>query len=202
MKYTIFSEGKDDRSFIEDYLKHLLGQTYNDYDIEYVSTGGWTNLNRVLPKFKQTSDIGGRNLVLFDADFVHTNGGFETRQRALNRLKTELHIQFELFLFPNNSEDGIFENLLENIVVSDHYRIIECFNSYEQCIQQYNQDNIYNAPVQKSKIYAYIETVANRREFEQSRKNNNNKCFSNTNYWHLESDRISSLRTFFTDNII
>ena len=56
-----------------------------------------------------------------------TDGGFEKRKEFLLEIKERLSLDFELFLYPNNQDDGIFENLLERIVNPKHKRIIGYF---------------------------------------------------------------------------
>ena len=204
MKITIFTEGKWDGTFIHDYLDFLFGENViKSLEIEFVSTGGWTNIEASLPKFQETTDAGGKNLVLFDADYVKTHGGFPNRFADITQKKAELNIQFELFLFPNNSDNGIFEDLLEEIVHENHRGVLECFHNYEQCIAVLNHANPtlhYNEPIQKSKIFAFMETVATSKEFQESKKKSN-WCYANSNYWNLSSTAILQLKEFLERHI-
>lgn len=56
----------------------------------------------------RTSADGGVNLVIFDAD-----ADFEDRKKKLILWKERCHVDFELFLFPNNKDTGELEDLLE-----------------------------------------------------------------------------------------
>ena len=75
------------------------------------------------------------------------------------KIKQRLHLDFDLFLYPNNNDDGIFENLLERIVNVNHKRVIDYFKEYEQKLAVCkNADGSfpYEIPDQKARMYAYI----------------------------------------------
>ena len=58
---------------------------------------------------RQNTDMGGINLVIFDAD-----EDTESRRAELLAIKEEFGVEFELFLLPNNKDVGALEDLLES----------------------------------------------------------------------------------------
>lgn len=202
-KYRIFTEGDGDKNFMEVFAKKLFGENYSSLDIDFKTTGGWTNIHNHEPQFSEVTDLKGKNLVIFDADFESTGGGFAKRRADILLKKSELKLEFELFLFPNNKSDGDFENLLEMISHDDHKCILECFNRFTDCVNHHSSQKgyIYNTPLQKSKIYSYIDTVAEKQEFNES-KVKRGMCYENSNYWNLESEECVHLKNFLEENIL
>ena len=70
--FKIFVEGVADKRFIEQLLLHIWGVTVDENCV--ISTGGYTNLlgkktmSAYVNQMKMTTDDGGVNLVIFDAD--------------------------------------------------------------------------------------------------------------------------------------
>lgn len=192
----IFVEGRE-ADFINKYLISLFGE--NNGRWELIPTSGYTNLSLVDQLFKENSDNGGVNLVIFDADFPETNGGFINRKKYIKEKLRELSILGEIFLFPNNNEDGDFELLLEHIINKEHLCLLECFEMYEKCVGGHYDDNgnpKYTTPDRKSKIYAYIERLKKSRKEKERFKNQKDFFFDNPTYWNLESEYLYPLKTF------
>lgn len=193
---NIFVEGKGDEKFIDKYILYLSLTNIDNYTI--IKVRGWTNLHNVVNKFKENSDSGGKNLVIFDADASENGGGINIRAQDLNSKKAELGIDFELFLFPNNSSDGDYELLLENIVNSQHIVILQCYDQYESCIRSNKDSNnnlIYSLPTRKAKIYSYIDAFPkNLQEKEEFKRGN--YFFENSDIWDLNSVYLTPLRNF------
>ncbi len=175
----IFVEG-DEKVFIDNYLSHLFEKKIKKYDI--ICTGGWTNLHLEKNKFRENTDDEGINLVIFDAD---TN--FDKRKNELEKQKTELGIEFELFLLPNNQDTGDFEALLERISNETHKCIFECFDKYQECLSNKNEE--YVLPNRKARIFAYLETL-NEDTKPKKRNYSINRC------WNLTSSELDKLKDF------
>ena len=124
----IFVEGRDNQ-FVDKYLSSLLGKNENTWEI--IRAGGYTKLHLLDQQFKENTERGGLNLIIFDADRPDNGGGYESRKLYLQNKMQELSISAQLFLFPNNQEDGDFEQLLEHIVNNEHSCLLRCFESYE-----------------------------------------------------------------------
>ena len=204
MKYRVFAEAQFDLNFIENYLRHLFGDNYNNLDISYRSVDGYTNLAKSQPLFQEISDQEGKNILVFDADFVATGGGLQNRTNYLEEQKQQLSIAFESFLFPDNQNEGEIENLLEAIIVENHRNIIECFHGYENCIRELDKANNqehYYTPNKKAKIYAYVESLTPPADFEKAIKAKN-FFFTDANYWDLNSNSLQQFRNFCVEQII
>ena len=150
-KVCIFIESDKETTNEGHFVRHMATLVYagNSKEIEIVGTGGYTNLKKFAVQMQRNTDNGIKNLVIFDADFPHT-GGFEKRNLKLLNLKEKEKVDFELFLFPNNQDDGTFEHLLEHLATEEHKGLLECFEGYESCIRGRNNPK-YVSPDQKAK---------------------------------------------------
>ncbi len=183
----IFVEG-DEKKFIEDYIEYLSSGKFKNYKV--ITTGGWTNIVKNKNEFLKTTEIhkGGKNLVIFDAD-----ENFTERKKELEKRKEDLGVDFDLFLFPNNKDEGDFETLLERIANEKNKAIFDCFQSYENCLS--SKEKIYKLPNRKSRIFAYLEALA---EETQSKK----RDYSIPKCWNLKSDKLNELKSFLLPHIL
>ncbi len=192
----IFVEGDGDEIFIGKYLT-FLGLP----NVEIVPTGGYTKLNEetVSNRFLANTDSGGINLLIFDADSQTNEGGFAIRKQYLESRKSALEINFEMFLFPNNQDDGDFENLLEKIINPENQFILNCFDAYTSCLESSNHKSIdLRLPPTKSKIYAYWEIMPMSRSQWEKFKNKKERFYSNTNFFDLAHSYLNPLKAFLT----
>jgi hypothetical protein len=199
MTYKIFCEGKLDESFLRALVLYLNKDVPPN---SFVITKGWTNLNLLENEFKKNTDNGGKNLVIFDADGEANNGGFKTRKAEILSKKESLHIEFDLFLFPNNEDDGMIENLLETIISPTHNCLMDCFDKYIDCILANSGKNgiSYTSPGLEDKLYAYIDSFAmSKTKKEQIKKYN--YFFEDINYWNLNHDYLIPLKAFLSERI-
>lgn len=179
-KIRIFVEGEADEKFLGDYLHHL--KLVSGADIKIVSIGGWTNLPKVVNKFREFTDAGYKNLVIFDAD-----SNFSKRKIAMNKKKIQLNIQFELFLFPNDKEGGALESLLLKICNPNHQNIFTCLNKYKDCLKVSNKEYIY--PDDKGEVFAFLEALG--KETKDNKRN-----FLDEVVWDLDHQYLNPLKTF------
>ncbi len=195
----ILVEGKD-KMFIECYVNFLISQSTipSNLDFEVISLGGWTNLKNANNTFQENSDLGGKNIVIFDADSQLNNGGFGIRKKEIEKIKVENNLVFDLFLFPNNVNDGDFEILLETIINQKHVGLLECFSNYEECISKYNNPNsplLYKLPIRKSKIYSFVDAFP-KSKGENKKFKEGDYPFQNNEMWNLLSDKLNPLKEF------
>lgn len=93
--FRIFVEGVADKRFLEQLIGHYFGEVKDD---SIVITGGYTSLlsektgNAYLNQMKRTSDDGGVNLVVFDAD-----DNCEKRRAELLAWKEKVGAEFEFY---------------------------------------------------------------------------------------------------------
>ncbi len=100
-------------------------------------------------EFIKNTDQEGINLLIFDAD-----SDYKKRVKALEKQKQDLGIDFELFLFPNNNNNGDLEKLLLSLTVEKHQGIFECFKPFNDCLKA--KDETYNVPDLKTQVYSYL----------------------------------------------
>lgn len=134
MAIRIFVEGIADSKFLRDYISEKYDVSLGKEDI--IEAKGWTNLlsnkndgELIKNKMTQNSDDEGFNILIFDAD-----DDFNKRFEEIEEWKTKNGLSFEFFLFPNNSEPGDLETILENIINVNNAPIFECWEGYEKCL--------------------------------------------------------------------
>ena len=191
MTYIFLETGKPATSeavFIKTLIENL-GYNISSNKVEFVN--GYKNLVNVIPTIKARCAEGGKVVIIFDADYLGNNGGYETRKKEIEEVLGENNAQAELFLFPNNEEDGDFETLLEHLIQKEkHTQMLDCYADYETCL-----GNDYVHPNLKGKIFTYISAM--KMSSSKRRKLGNGEwMFDNAEYWSLESDYLKPLKAF------
>ncbi|GAA7373226.1 hypothetical protein HpCK89_00760 [Helicobacter pylori] len=166
----IFVEGSSDRFFLEVYLLYLYFQEkfpIKNFKVQNVDGKG--NLSKRLLEIEKYD----KTLIIFDTDKDH-----ESNKKEILKIvsKTKQIISEEqIFLFPNNQDDGDLETLL--LEIANHKEFINCFESYLNCIKkQEHYKPIKN--IRKSKWYAYLEVLGLEKFFQytwDTKKKNNKK---------------------------
>ena len=181
--------------FIDDFVGKHLGVDPSEYGIECVD--GKDNLQRAVNKLRDNTFSGIRNLIIFDADSSSNGGGFEKRKFELLAKMKELNITADLFLFPNNRDDGMFEDLLMHIARKEsHKSFFDCFSDYELCL-----GNNYLHPNLKGKIFTYISSMKSLSNRARRSLGSGDWHFMNDEYWNLNSDYLLPLAQFIRINI-
>lgn len=195
-KVCIFIESDKETTNEGHFVRHIAELIYagDSKEIEIVGTGGYTNLKKFAVQMQRNTDNGIKNLVIFDADFPK-EGGFEKRKAELLSVKAEKGVDFELFLFPNNKDDGTFEHLLEHLATEEHKGLLECFEGYESCIRGRNNPK-YISPDQKAKMYAYVSTQTDPKDIKMFKKGD--WRFNQTDLWNLDVDYLKPLQDFLS----
>ncbi|MEJ7685063.1 MAG: hypothetical protein WKG06_45905 [Segetibacter sp.] len=178
-----FAEGNDIK-FLEDYITFLnlgIPQKFG------IPTEGWTKLPKVANRFHEASNKGGVNIVIFDAD-----NDTEARRKELLEKREQLGIEFELFLFPDDTITGCVENLLLNIINPKYQNILNCFDNYCNCISNGNIP-IAMPPI-KSKFYSFIEASG-------QGTNMKDVDFTNNDYGNLSHPSLNGLKAFIENSI-
>lgn len=191
-----------EKSFLDAYLNHLF-PNLQDLECQVIPVGGKDKLHLAINQYEECTLSGGCNLTIFDADEDINEGGFKERQKALFDKFSELGITSELFLFPNNRDDGDFESLLECIVNKDHSGLLTCFDRYEMCIKTKNKPEEmpkYKAPNRKAKMYSYVDAMVKSRSKDKAFKGGN-WFFDNSEYWDLEAAALIPLKNFLEEFI-
>ena len=76
----IFVEGRDSE-FLDKYLLFLFGENKGMWEI--IQAGGYSKLHLLDQQFKENTERGGVNLIIFDADSADNGGGYIVRKSYL-----------------------------------------------------------------------------------------------------------------------
>ncbi|OAV70736.1 hypothetical protein Barb6_01641 [Bacteroidales bacterium Barb6] len=162
---------------------------------------GWTNIlskkeqgEDIREKMKLNTDIGGANLVIFDAD-----NDFITRKKEIESWRKQYGLTFELFLFPNNQDSGALEDLLEKIIIDKNQPIFDCWHGYEKCLQSKEiEGRAYplTTPTKKTKIYGYLEALLGTSKEDKKKIKEQERDYTNNEHWNLDADYLIPLKEF------
>lgn len=168
----IFVEGPSDRFFLEVYLLYLYFQErFPIKNFKVQNVDGKDNLSKRLLEIEKYD----KTLIIFDAD-----KDYESNKKEILKVvsKTKQTISEEqIFLFPNNQDDGDLETLL--LEIAKHKEFINCFEGYLDCINIKKTEHckpIKN--IRKNKLYAYLEALGLEKFFQytwDTEKKNNKK---------------------------
>lgn len=205
MKAYIVVEGVSDKRLIEQYCSVLksAGQIKADVEIEVQKVGGWTTIDSPSGEVYRNNmkrNTSGKNLIIFDADA-------DPVQRSSDILtwKQKYNINFELFLYPNNSDPGAVETLLEGIINPINQCVIDCWHEYERNLEK--QHIVWKTPPQptcpseKSKIYGYLEALVGTAKSEKEQIKDQNRDFTIPEHWDLNAQAIHPLKEFLVAHL-
>ncbi|EQL67479.1 hypothetical protein N408_01945 [Helicobacter pylori FD703] len=161
-KILIYIEGKSDRNFLGWYLNFLKCQDH--FDILYIEGKDKLISGEFLEKIRKILNNKDQTYkqvcIIFDADkkeSQESDAGFDNKLEHIREKFKEKGIDFpreQIFLFPNNQDDGDLEDLL--LEIANHKEFINCFESYLDCIKKKE----HYKPIKnigKNMLYAYLE---------------------------------------------
>ncbi|KAA6501639.1 DUF3226 domain-containing protein [Helicobacter pylori] len=144
----IFVEGPSDKVFLEVYLYFLEDLPIKNFKVQNIK--GKDNLSKRLLEIEKYD----KTLIIFDAD-----KDYESNKKEILKVvsKTKQTISEEqIFLFPNNQDDGDLETLL--LEIAKHDEFLKCFEGYLEYIKsKEHYKPIKN--IRKSMWYAYLEVL-------------------------------------------
>ncbi|WP_139546330.1 DUF3226 domain-containing protein [Helicobacter pylori] len=168
-KTLIYTEGKSDKNFLSWCLDVWKNEDHFDqahFDIIYVE--GKDKLfsdefcKRIENILKNKNQEYKQVCIIFDADKKESqerDAGFDNKLKHICEKFKEKEIDFpkeQIFLFPNNQDDGDLETLL--LKIAKHDEFLKCFEGYLECIKsKEHYKPIKN--IRKSKWYAYLEVL-------------------------------------------
>ncbi|WRD36429.1 hypothetical protein E5K68_02330 [Helicobacter pylori] len=165
----IFVEGSSDRFFLEIYLLYLYFQEkFPIKNFKVQNVDGKDNLSKRLLEIEKYD----KTLIIFDAD-----KDYENKKEILKIVSESKQTisEEQIFLFPNNQDDGDLETLL--LEIAKHKEFINCFEGYLDCIKKTEHCKpIKN--IRKNKLYAYLEVLGLEKFFQYTwgtKKKNNKK---------------------------
>lgn len=208
-KLLLFCEGKTDKAFLCAYLKRQFTASFQERSRakdsstpsfslplaasetttllgQIIAVDGCNNIDKDvhINKMRENQQYGGRNLIVFDADQTGrgNNGPASARQRFQD-LRDAKGIDFALFLWPNNQDEGDLETMLR--LIAQKQELFSCLDGFERCLQSLAEQGLelQNPPSKKSKINSYSYHLS-----EQMR-------------WNYQSEQLSSFRTFLEEQL-
>lgn len=199
--FLIIVEGDADKKFFEDYYHHLFHEKTPMGSIMHPgkdnNTGGYQKLRQedAINAMRQNTDLGGINLVIFDAD-----DNYESRRKELLAIQNEFGVEFELFLLPNDKDTGALEDLLENIINPNNQPVMDCWVTYESELRKVRISTktppTLTIPAKKTKIYAYLETLLGKSRSQKELIKDHNRNYENTQHWNLNAEYLIPLKEF------
>ncbi|MCT4613471.1 MAG: hypothetical protein N4A49_01195 [Marinifilaceae bacterium] len=199
MAIKIFVEGIADQKFLKDFVEYKYKTDINQEDI--IATGGWTKFTSegkdgevIRNKMTQNSDNEGTNLLIFDAD-----DDFNDRKGELEDWRNKWGLDFEIYLWPNNSGNGDLEVLLENIINRKNQPVFDCWNQYEKCLQSETIEGCevpLTTPARKTKIYGYLEVLLGDSKNQKEKIKERNRDYKKADFWDLDSEYLNVLSDF------
>ncbi|PUD71847.1 DUF3226 domain-containing protein [Helicobacter pylori] len=162
----IFVEGSSNKVFLEVYLYFLEDLPIKNFNVR--STNGKDNLSKRLLETEKYA----KTLIIFDADKDYESNKKEILSKTQQKITEE-----QIFLFPNNQDDGDLETLL--LEIAEHKEIIQCFKRYLKCIEckyigiKEHHELIKN--IRKNMLYAYLEVFELQKFFQYEWDINNKK---------------------------
>jgi len=202
----IFIEAQKEDTSECNFLKAILHKYFPDKKVGFVCMNGVGNLfnetNR--NQMEQASDEGNNVIVLLDADTPAKGYGYIARLSEINNKKNEFGLNFPLYLYPDNSNDGDVENLMEELARKDlHQEWWNCFEDYEKCVggvKTLAGECRYELPNRKAKLHTFINSQ--KLNNSQRRKIGSGAwLFDDLNYWDLSRPSVQPLLNFLAENL-
>lgn len=180
----IIVEGKEDYFFLKNYLSHIKKDSLS---IHLRQAGGKDGIveeyiKQLIGELERKYGHEIEIIVIADADK-------NTREKVSKKLRG---LKYDLFLFPDNSNNGNLEDLLEQIILPEEEGIFECFENYKKCLKERNKG--YQLPNKKGKIYSYKEALG---ALDKERKEKQFK----SEYWDFDSSALDPLKHFLLENL-
>ncbi len=157
----IFVEGPSDKVFLEVYLYFLGNFLTKNFKVQNIK--GKDNLSQRLLEIEKYD----KTLIIFDADKDYESNKKEILSKTQQKITEE-----QIFLFPNNQDDGDLETLL--LEIAKHDEFLKCFEGYLECIKsKEHYKPIRN--IRKNMLYAYLEVFELQKFFQYKWDTNNKK---------------------------
>ena len=195
----IFVEGDSDTQLIEQVVCHWFGYSLKEEELK--KSSGWTTIQsnskdgeNIRQQMKNNSDDGGVNLIIFDAD-----SNIEKRRNEILKWKEEYGLDFELFLFPDDQNNGAVEDVLMKCINPINQPIVDCWKSYVTCLKTKKiegRKQPLTIPARKSEVYCYLETLLGETNKEKELIKDKHRNFLNPNHWNMDCEAIQPLKNF------
>jgi hypothetical protein len=188
-------ETTNEKDFVVKFIEHHFKEMVYKTDFDVFGIGGYTKLINIQPLLEDKTD-NDINIVIFDADDAYNGGGYKIRYQELLNVQNQMKVEFDLFLWPNNHDDGDFESLLELMINSEHQGMLDCYDGFEKCVSRRDsKGELYKLPGRKAKMYTYI-SIMNLSKTERDKLSKGYYLFEDERYWNLDAPAIKPLKDF------
>jgi hypothetical protein len=187
--FRIFTEGKADIKFLQDYITECLGKILPASNFD--TLGSWSGYKAGGPLKLQIQECRDREqdiLLVLDADL-----DFESRQKEVLDDFAGYGVPVKLFLFPNNNNPGNIETLLATIATDR--ALMDCFLKYEECVK------LYPKKLNDARIYSYLDMLLHDNPKDQNGRDLRREEFRNYRnpaHWNLHHEYLQPLKDFLT----
>lgn len=204
----ILAEGKTDIALVQYilYIKNLIHSCMQIQDKKYeykvkdsitiVNLDGQTNLLNYLTNTlanEYAKDKVSKILIINDAD-----NSYKNTKKYIEDIVIKSNIDkdlFEVFILPNNKDDGILEELLLDTANDDYKSLIGCYRNYKECLKNHNIPNYEKEKrkdILKDEVFVYTIHFGCKPE----------KSYGNdTSLWDINHKNFKPLIDFLTSNI-
>ena len=162
-------------------------------EIKIMASGGYTKIKLLKNNLQEYIESDYSVYVIQDADDPSkSDGGVDNRLAYLS----DLNLNLQIFLFPNNKDDGDLETLLLRIADTKNYNeSTKYLTSYLANIKNLNTNSKFVTEMNenKNKLYHYV-CVFNGMELA---KEKNRKYTSN--HWNFNSCDLNELKSFLPE---
>lgn len=187
----IFVEGKSDRQLIKACVETWFDYELTKSEIEVIE--GWTNIATEKTKNLMMTNEGV-SLFILDAD-----KDCESRRKEVLKILDAYDLPYKLFLFPNDKDNGMIEDLLMTIINPNNKPVLECWDKYVQCLKTKKiegREKPLTIPARKSQVYCYMETIYGETKKEKDLIKDENRDFKNKELWDLGNPALIPLKNF------
>lgn len=193
----ILVEGNNDESLIKFLLKQM-SITEGSYKI--IINGSHGINDSKVNIIKEAIDKEENFIIINDA-----NGSFSERKQELENAVMKHNLSANIFLLPNNKDNGELETLLLECVHDENNTIFHCFDDFNKCLKD-DKGGIIISPLElKDKIYSYVNLQLNDDEKQERNKNKNPYYFNDNDksrtIWNFEASGLNPLKKFLRDHV-
>lgn len=189
----IVVEGRSDKEFLEQYIHYKKA----NFTYRIIENDGNQLKDSVLNQIQKALDYANKVYIIFDADLDYAQTLQGIKKKLNTKIFQEIQNDIEIFLFPNNRDNGELETLLSYIIPAESQEMIKCFDKYVKCVKSKFPNLIENIN-KKSKMYAYREVSGLEKKVKQMKDKNNQDLFNA--YFDFDSNYLQPLYEFLFSN--
>ncbi len=188
----LFVEGITDRNFLQYFIKQKFPQHWQHF--KYKITNGKYNIanENIKNELREVFDNDDIILFVFDAD--------ADAEKAKNDILSKMANDMlpDIFLFPNNQDIGVLENLLEKIISEENKEFYHnCWTNFYDCVEKLsNKQNDIHLKT-RFKCYCEIFLKGNTEALLKDAKID----YTDTEVWNLHHESLTPLYNFLNTNL-